>query len=288
MTIRTTKTSDGITLHGMLHAAKNPKADLIVDAMLFVHGSNGNFYSSAGVHRAEHFASLGIPVGVFNTRGHDTIAGAGQSGGHKVGNAHEHLSDTHLDILAMVNFMSENGYQRSGLLGASLGTVRVIMAQAKNQDPRVTAVIAVGPLRFSHKYYLSSAMADLHKKFYEEAKALVDASKGSTIMQTDFPNPGGIFTAEVHLDRHCSEHYDITQLHSDGITCPMLVLTGTEEKHPRMLDCGKDIAALVGNKNPGFRWVNVEGGDHGLHNFEDRFNEEVMKFLGSEISTSQG
>jgi hypothetical protein len=281
MTIRTTKTSDGITLHGMLHEAENPRTNLIVDAMLFVHGSNGNFYSSAGVHRAEHFTSLGIPVGVFNTRGHDTIAGAGQSGGKKVGNAHERLSETHLDIEAMVHFMSDQGYKRIGLLGASLGTVRVIMAQAKNQDPRVTAVIAVGALRFSHEYYLQSEMADLHKKHYEEAKALVDAGKGDTIIRTDFPNSGGIFTAEVHLDRHCSEHYDITKLHSDKITCPMLILTGTEEKHPRMLDCGRDIAALVGDKNPGFRWVNVEGGDHGLHSFEERFNQEVMSFLGA-------
>jgi hypothetical protein len=282
MTIQTTKTSDGITLHGMLHPAANPRTDLLVDSMLFVHGSNGNFYSSAGVERAKHFSDLGIPIGVFNTRGHDVIAGAGQSGGKKVGNAHEHLSDTHLDIEAMVNFMAEQGYSRVGLLGASLGTVRVVMSQAKNQDPRVAAVIAVGPLRFSHKYYLASEMANDHKQYYKEAKALVDASEGGRIIQTEFPNPGGIFTAEVHLDRHCSEHYDITAQYSDQVNCPLLVLTGTEEKHPRMLDVGKDMAALVGDKNPGFKWVHVEGGDHGLHSFPDRFNQEVMEFLGAD------
>jgi pimeloyl-ACP methyl ester carboxylesterase len=182
----------------------------------------------------------------------------------------------------MVNFMADQGYKRIGLLGASLGTVRVIMAQAKNQDPRVAAVIAVGPLRFSAKYYEQSAMADLHKKHYEQAKALVDAGQGDALIQTEFPNPGGIFSAEVHLDRHCSEHYDICAGHSDQVKCPLLVLTGTEEKHPRMLDVGKDIAALVGDKNPGFRWVHVEGGDHGLHSFEDRFRDEVMEFLGAE------
>ncbi len=282
MTIRTTKTSDGLTLHGMLHEAENPRTDLLVDSMLFVHGSNGNFYSSAGVTRAAHFSKLGFPVGVFNTRGHDTVAGAGQSGGHKVGNAHEHLSDTHLDIEAMVNFMADQGYKRIGLLGASLGTVRVIMAQAKNQDPRVAAVIAVGPLRFSAKFYEQSEMADLHAKHYQQAKALVDAGQGDTLIQTEFPNPGGVFTAEIHLDRHCSEHYDICADHSDKIKCPLLVLTGTEEKHPRMLDVGKDIAALVGDKNPGFRWVHVDGGDHGLHSFEERFRDEVMAFLGQE------
>ena len=178
MTIQTTRTIDGITLHGMLHTAAAPRTDLLVDSMLFVHGSNGNFYSSAGVERAKHFSELGIPVGVFNTRGHDVIAGAGQSGGKKVGNAHEYLSNTHLDIEAMVNFMAEQGYSRVGLLGASLGTVRVVMAQAKNQDPRVAAVIAVGPLRFSHKYYLASDMADVYTKYYEEARALVDAGEG--------------------------------------------------------------------------------------------------------------
>jgi len=109
----------------------------------------------------------------------------------------------------------------------------------------------------------------------------VDAGEGGRIIQTEFPNPGGIFTAEVHLDRHCSEHYDICAQYTNQINGPLLVLTGTEEKHPRMLDVGKDMAALVGDKNPGFKWVHVEGGDHGLHSFAERFNKEVMEFLGA-------
>jgi hypothetical protein len=32
----------------------------------------------------------------------------------------------------------------------------------------------------------------------------------------------------------------------------MLVLTSTEKQHPRMLDCGKDITTVAGDKNPGF------------------------------------
>lgn len=279
MTIERTKTSDGITLHGTYHEPANKRTDLLIDSLLFVHGSNGNFYSSAGVDRAVHFANLGIPVGVFNTRGHDTVAGAGQSGGHKVGNAYELLSETHLDMKAMVDYMAERGFSRIGMLGASLGTVRVIIGQAKNQDSRVAALIAVGPLRFSHSYYLQSEAAEQHKKYYEEAKAMVAAGKGDHLMHCDFPNEGGIFSANVHLDRHCSEHYDITTQYTDQIKCPLLVLTGTEEKHPRMLNVGRDMAALVGEKNPGYKWVHVESGDHGLHHFEDRFRQEVMDFL---------
>jgi pimeloyl-ACP methyl ester carboxylesterase len=288
MTIETTKTSDGLTLHGMLLEAEAPRTDLMIDSLIMVHGSNGNFYSSAGVHRAAKLAELGIPVALFNTRGHDTIAGAGQSGGKKVGNAYELLSETHFDIQAMVDWMADRGFQRIGLLGSSLGTVRVVLAQAKNQDPRVACVIAVGPLRFSHEYFLQSAEADVHRKHYEEARALVDAGKGDQIIGVDSPNKGGIFSAAVHLDRHCSEHYDITAAHSDRITCPFMVLTGTEEKLPRMLDCGRDIAALVGDKNPGFRWVHIEGGDHGMHTMDEVFFREVMGFLGAKAPVAAG
>jgi hypothetical protein len=98
-------------------------------------------------------------------------------------------------------------------------------------------------------FYSSAAV---HKKHYEEANPLIEVGKGGTIIQTDFPNHGGIFTSELHLDLHCSEHYGIIKLYSGQITCPMLVLMSTEEQHSRMLDCGKDIATVVGDKNPGF------------------------------------
>ena len=107
---------------------------------------------------------------------------------------------------------------------------------------------------------------------------MVAAGKPDQIMPVDFPNPHAFFSAAVHLDRHCSEHYDITKTHADKVTCPFLILTGSEEAHPRMLNAGRDMYELA-KGNPGTKWVHVEGGDHGLHNQEEVLFDEVLGWL---------
>ena len=85
--LTSTNTSDGIKLHGIFLEPDKRRDDLIIDVMLMVHGSGANFYASPSNPRAERFRDMGIPVALFNMRGHDVIAG--HSGGHQVGNAWE-------------------------------------------------------------------------------------------------------------------------------------------------------------------------------------------------------
>jgi|TARA_Y100000817_G_scaffold99690_1_gene77872 pimeloyl-ACP methyl ester carboxylesterase len=272
-----TKSSDDVTLSGIVLEPETPRQDLLVDAMVMIHGSGGNFYLSPSNPRAMKLRDMGIPTALFNTRGHDVIGG--RAGSIRTGNAYEKLSETHLDVQAMVNFMVAKGYKRVGIWGSSLGAVRVILAQAKNQDPNVAAVISLAPLRFSHEYYAKCEMAEEHLKNYENAKALAGAGRGHEIMFLDFPNPGGYFSADVYLDRHCSEHYDITKAYTNQIDCPLLILTGSEEIHPRMINAGRDMAALcAGREN--VTWIDLEGGDHGWHNKEEDLFRVVPEWLG--------
>ena len=271
------KSSDDVTLSGIVLEPEQPRADLLVDAMVMVHGSAGNFYLSPSNPRAARLRDLGIPTALFNTRGHDVVGG--RAGSVRTGNAYELLSQTHLDLRAMVAFMVERGYERVGMWGSSLGAVRVVLAQAKNRDPHVAAVIALAPLRFSHEYYAHCEMADEHLANYERAGALAEAGRGHEIMSVDFPNPGAYFSAAVYLDRHCSEHYDVTKGHTDAIACPLLILTGSEERHPRMRDVGRDMAALCAGRD-NVRWVHLEGADHGWHNREEDLFRVVPDWLG--------
>ena len=130
-----TKSSDGVTLSGIVLEPETPRTDLLVDAMVMVHGSAGNFYLSPSNPRAARLRDMGVPTALFNTRGHDVVGG--RAGKTRTGNAYEMLSETHLDLQAMVDFMVDRGYARVGIWGSSLGAVRVVLAQAKNQDPRV-------------------------------------------------------------------------------------------------------------------------------------------------------
>ncbi len=273
-----TDTSDGVKLSGIVMEPEQPRTDLMVDAMVMVHGSGGNFYLSPSNPRAAKLRDLGIPAALFNTRGHDVVGG--RAGKVRTGNAYELLSETHLDLKATVDFMVSRGYKRVGIWGSSLGAVRVILAQAKNQDPNVAGVICLAPLRFSHDYYSNCEMSEMHLQYFEEAKAMVADGKGDHIMFVDFPNPNAYFSADVYLDRHCSEHYDITNGHADKIECPVLILTGTEEQHPRMRDAGRDMAELTKNRD-NVKWVHLEGADHGWHNKEDELFETVLGWLGA-------
>ena len=90
-----TKTEDGVTLSGIVLEPERPRTDLLVDAMVMVHGSGGNFYLSPSNPRAAKLRDRGIPTALFNTRGHDVIGG--RAGKIRTGNAYETLSETHLD-----------------------------------------------------------------------------------------------------------------------------------------------------------------------------------------------
>mgnify|MGYP002630063758 CR=1 FL=1 len=277
--LTSTTTSDGIKLHGIFLEPKKRRTDLIIDCMVMIHGSGANFYASPSNPRAEKFRDMGIPVALFNMRGHDVIAG--HSGDHKVGNAWEMLSETHLDQLAILDWLEARGYKRAGLMGSSLGAVRVVVGQAKNQDSRVAAVISLAPLRFSHEYYSQCDMKDMHLGYYEEAKRLAAEGKGDTIMECDFPNPGAHFSANVYLDRHCSEHYNMCASITDTLNVPLFIGTGSTETHPRMLNAGRDMYELAKNNAAGVKWVHVEGGDHGLQNKDDELMAALLDFLGT-------
>ena len=56
-----TKTSDDVTLSGIVLEPEQPRTDLAVDAIVMVHGSGGNFYLSPSNPRAVKLRDMGIP-----------------------------------------------------------------------------------------------------------------------------------------------------------------------------------------------------------------------------------
>ena len=104
---------------------------------------------------------------------------------------------------------------------------------------------------------------------------------GDTVMHVDFPNPDSYFSANVYLDRHCSEHYDICAGHANKLNVPLFIGTGSTEAHPRMLNAGRDMHEIAKGNAAGVTWLHVEGGDHGLQNKDDEFTDALLGFLGA-------
>ena len=140
---------DGLRLDGAFYP---PTREIdragTVDALLLIHGSRGNFYDEATKSMAEDLSTQGYACLPLNTNAHDT---AWYDPGSKEfkGNAFEILDSTCIDIQAGIDHLTERGYQSIGLIGHSMGAVRIVYYAATNNDSRVSAIKTISPVRLS-------------------------------------------------------------------------------------------------------------------------------------------
>src|SRR3954468_10648220 len=124
-------TRDGVRLDGMFQApgdSTSPRPP--VDAVCFVHGTGGNFYSSTLFDSlAGRLLEWGCGVLRVNTRGHDGISTAvTDRGGRRLGAAYEVVDDCRHDLAAWVEWLRQTAGPRVGLVGHSLGAVKALYA----------------------------------------------------------------------------------------------------------------------------------------------------------------
>ena len=268
-------TSDEIVLDGVFLAppAEIP-ASQPIDALLLVHGSGGSFYRGSTLDRAARLRDAGFAVFVINTRGHDVVSI--RDSDVFMGNAFEILDDCRHDLDAAIGLIAERGYSRIGLVGLSLGVPKVIHYQANAQDPRVAGLVAFGPVRLSHSYFLASESGAEHQAIYERAKKLVESGEPDTLMNVDFPNAHAMFTAAVYLDRHCTERYNVIHKMND-LNRPVLILAGTLENAPRHQDCAQEMLNASTN-NPDVELKLLEGATHMFPGMDDEFIIPVVQW----------
>lgn len=277
-----TVTSDEIVLDGAFFAPEdNGPQDRAIDAILMVHGSAGSFYGGLIADQAERFRNAGYAVASFNTTGHSLVWG---QAGSFFGNATEILDRCRLDIAAGIDWLESRRYRRIAIFGHSMGAVKVVYYQAFVQDPRVAAVISSSPVRLSHNYFLQSEGAEEYRQHYEKAKALIDAGRPDAFFETTFPMPH-LFSARGYIDKHGpEERYTLTK-YTNRVKCPLLIMAGSLETHPRLLDCAKDMYATI-TDNPNAKLVIQEGADHGWSEMREPHAQHVLDFLG-QLTKSQ-
>jgi alpha-beta hydrolase superfamily lysophospholipase len=271
-------TSDGIILDGaFFEPARALSQQGPVDALLLIHGSGGRFYAPATRNMAQDLQDQGYACLALNTRGHDTVW-VNRADGTPYGNAYEILDTSRLDLRAGIDYLWELGYRRIGLLGHSMGAVKVTYYAAVEADARVAAVIPVSPVRLSYSYYLASADAAEFQRHLEQADQMEAEGKALELMKVNFPIKE-IFSAAAYLDKHGpAERYNLITL-APQIKIPILVLAGSLETHTRLRDMARDLAMAAVN-SPRADYVILEGGNHSLNNRRKEAAAAVLDWLG--------
>ena len=272
-------TSDGIALDGAFFpAATDASSPGPVDAMLLIHGSGGRFYAPATRIMAEDLSLRGYPCLALNTRGHDTVW-VDTATGVAHGNAFEILDISRHDLRAGVDFLAEKGYQRIGLLGHSMGAVKVTYYAAWEDDPRVRTVIPVSPVRLSYAYYMESPDAQEFQGNLERADQMESEGRALELMKAEFPIPQ-YFGAASYLDKHGpAERYNLVTL-APRVKIPLFTFAGSLETHTRLIDMASDLALAAVN-SPRAQHIIIDGGNHSLQNRKEEAALAVLNWLAS-------
>ena len=254
-----TVSSDGIRLDGAYFKPTAPVAgNSPADAWVLIHGSGGRFAQPILLHFAEKLQEHGYACLSINTAGHDSVW-VGESGTPQ-GNAFEIIDRCRHDLRAAIDWLEERGHTRIGLLGRSMGAVKVAYYAAVEPDPRVTAVISASPVRLSHSYFAACDQAEEFLNTYQAFKKLLDDGNPQELVHVRFPI-NNIFSAASYVDMYNpDERYNIIRL-ADRIAVPLLSLSGEREVHPRLTGFAREVVEAAVN-SPSAHWAEVDKADH--------------------------
>jgi alpha-beta hydrolase superfamily lysophospholipase len=280
--VRTT-TADGAVLDGALtrgapvNADTRPAAPL--DAVLLIHGTGGNFYSSTFFELlSERCAERGIAALRANTRGHDGISTlVTGKGPRRQGAAFEIVDDCRHDVAAWVQWLRGEVGGRVGLIGHSLGAVKSLYAAA--QGLAVEAIVALSPPRLSYSWFCQSAKAEDFLSSYRQAEALVEQGQPGTLIEVKVPLPMHI-TAAGYCEKYGpDERYNyLSFLHA--VRCPALMLFGGKEvvDNVAFQDAPEEVARWR-TKRPNLTVDVIPGGDHFYTGVRDEAWKRVDEWL---------
>ena len=231
-----TTTRDGLRLDGAFQSPATPgRPDRPLDALCFVHGTGGCFYTSALFDAlAESLLPVGCAVLRVKTRGHDLMSTASTAqGGRRQGAAYEVVDDCRHDLTAWLDRLRGRAGPRVGLLGHSLGAVKCLYAAAKEPALAAACVIALSPPRLSYAWFCSSPESPRFREDYETAERHVEAGRPTALMDVRLPLPC-VMTAGGYLEKYApEERYNYLRFAADA-PCPVLVTLGGVEVENNM------------------------------------------------------
>lgn len=274
-----TTTRDGLRLDGMFQTAAPPLPGRSFDAVMCVHGTGGNFYSSTLFDAlAGRLLSLGIAVLRVNTRGHDLMSNAAlvKGGGRRLGAAYEVLDDRRYDLAAWIDWLKQQGGTQVGLIGHSSGALKCLYTQAKEPAAIVQSIVAISPPRLSYSWYSQSERASEFRNTFAQAEALIQAGEPGALLDVKLPLPF-VVTAAGYVEKYGpDERYDYLKF-IDRVRCPVLVTLGEIEVGNNV--AFRDAGAEINRVAPHVRVETIAGADHFYSGVREVLLDTVERWL---------
>lgn len=278
-------TRDGIQLDGMWQTVHAP-SQIGLDAVVFIHGTGGNFYGSSMFDRfADKFLKLGCAVLRVNTRGHDGIStSVARGGGLRLGAAFETVDDCRHDLAACLDWLRANVGARVGLFGHSLGAVKCLYAVAQEPQLAPQLIIALSPPRLSYSWFCACSQGADFLASYHEAEAMVKAGKPGTLLEVRLPLPMAIAAAGYVEKYGPEERYNYLRF-LPSVSCRTILLFGSVEvaKNMAFQDAPVEVSRLI-ERRSNFNLATIAGADHFYTGVREEAWVSIESWLKKEAS----
>ena len=276
--VRTT-TRDGIRLDGALHSA-SPAATRLLGTAILVHGTGDNFYGSTALESlVASLCDFGFQVLRCNTRAHDGINTVkGRQGRFRSGAAYERVDDCRSDLAAWIEFSLSRCDKPILLCGHSMGAIKVLYSQAKEQNPMVRSIVAISPPQLSYSMIQKSKHRKQFDKIMLAAREKADRGLGNQLMDVRFPFPM-VISAAAYVDKYGeAEQFNILRFISD-VEQPVLFVYGAIELGSAMFAGLPDLVTQLRPEHLATTVQIIEGGNHNYHKRETELSAVVSGWV---------
>jgi alpha-beta hydrolase superfamily lysophospholipase len=290
--LQTIETKDGVRLTGMVAWPKRRRSEV---GVVWVHGLSSTFY--ANLLRTETLAkqvsALGLPLAVFNTRGHDIVHRMKRKKRSRRfafgGAAFEIFRDSIHDIRAVIDFLYAKGYKRIVLVGHSTGANKALYYTHKGNDRRIKGVALLSPLSDIAGDFRGREK-ELHR-LLRVAKQWIARGDGDQLLpETDF---GYLISARRFVSMYTPGGAEDVFPYAlkpgnwkelKGVRVPMLVALG---EHDEWLDrAPMDLLSLFQQHAVharSFHGILISETDHGFHGAEQECAHVISTWIQSEM-----
>jgi len=280
-------TSDDINLSGLVSRGSTDKT-----AYIFIHGFETDFYSHGFYHSiSQKLSSQGNLCILAQTRGTGLYTEfiKRDGNGSYIGSLHEKIEEAHLDITAFAEYLVNAGYQKIGLIGHSLGTIKVIryLFEGKYKN-KINSLILLAP--FDKNAWIQRKSQDKWKEYLKVAEQKIADGKGEEVVPLpdyeDYPVTYNTFVSWYNQsDLSCvwdfyRKDYDFPILRQ--INVPVKTILGSKDDfmdYPEFGVSPQSALARIKELVKNSETVLLEGSDHVYRVFEDQLATEVANFV---------